>query len=117
LARFLNDKNVAHWIEPAVVLRWAEETNRMSGGRVTVAEVLNRLVVMIHGAQIVETHHSEPCFDAKVREHAEEAEKYISQHSKELGLKMVKFVYDDSETQSTQPETRRKRPQSPSYEI
>ena len=36
---------LGHWIEPAVVLRWAEETNRMSGGRVTVAEVLNRLVV------------------------------------------------------------------------
>jgi SAM-dependent methyltransferase len=36
---------LGHWIEPAVVLRWAEETNRMSDGRVTVAEVLNRLVV------------------------------------------------------------------------
>ena len=36
---------LGHWIEPAVVLRWAEETNRMSSGRVTVAEVLNRLVV------------------------------------------------------------------------
>ena len=33
---------LGHWIEPAVILRWAEETNRMSGGRVTVAEVLNR---------------------------------------------------------------------------
>ncbi len=36
---------LGHWIEPAVILRWAEETNRMSGGRVTVVEVLNRLVV------------------------------------------------------------------------
>ncbi len=36
---------LGHWIEPAVVLRWAEETNRMSDGRVTVAEVLNRLVL------------------------------------------------------------------------
>jgi len=36
---------LGHWIEPAVVLRWAEETNRMAGGQVTVAEVLNRLVV------------------------------------------------------------------------
>jgi SAM-dependent methyltransferase len=36
---------LGHWIEPAVLLRWAEETNRMSDGRVTVAEVLNRLVV------------------------------------------------------------------------
>ena len=36
---------LGHWIEPAVVLRWAEETNRMAGGQVTVTEVLNRLVV------------------------------------------------------------------------
>lgn len=36
---------LGHWIEPAVLLRWAEETNRMSAGRVTVADVLNRLVV------------------------------------------------------------------------
>jgi SAM-dependent methyltransferase len=36
---------LGHWIEPAVMLRWAEETHRMSAGRVTVAEVLNRLVV------------------------------------------------------------------------
>jgi hypothetical protein len=36
---------LGHWIEPAVIMRWAEETNRMSGRRVTVTEVLNRLVV------------------------------------------------------------------------
>ena len=36
---------LGHWIEPAVVLRWAEETHRMSKQRVTVAEALNRLVV------------------------------------------------------------------------
>ncbi len=36
---------LGHWIEPAVVLRWAEETSRMSKLRVTVAEALNRLVV------------------------------------------------------------------------
>lgn len=36
---------LGHWIEPAVLLRWAEETNRMSDGRVTVGEVLNRLVM------------------------------------------------------------------------
>ncbi len=36
---------LGHWIEPAVVLRWAEETNRMSAGRVKVGEVLNLLVV------------------------------------------------------------------------
>jgi SAM-dependent methyltransferase len=36
---------LGHWIEPAVLLRWAEETHRMSKQRVTVAEALNRLVV------------------------------------------------------------------------
>lgn len=36
---------LGHWIEPAVVLRWAEESSRMSGGNISVAEVLNRLVV------------------------------------------------------------------------
>ena len=36
---------LGHWIEPAVLLRWAEETHRMSGGRVPVSDVLNRLVV------------------------------------------------------------------------
>jgi hypothetical protein len=36
---------LGHWIEPAVVLRWAEETQRMSAERVRVAEALNLLVV------------------------------------------------------------------------
>jgi hypothetical protein len=36
---------LGHWIEPAVLLRWAEETHQMSKQRVTAAEALNRLVV------------------------------------------------------------------------
>jgi HNH endonuclease len=36
---------LGHWIEPAVLLRWAEETSRMSDGRITVADVLNRLTI------------------------------------------------------------------------
>ncbi len=36
---------LGHWIRPAVVLRWAEETHRISKGNVTVANALNRLVL------------------------------------------------------------------------
>ena len=36
---------LGHWIEPAVVLRWAEETNRMSGGQIAGANILHRLLV------------------------------------------------------------------------
>lgn len=36
---------LGHWIEPAVVLRWAEETNRMSGGRIAVSDILHRLLI------------------------------------------------------------------------
>jgi hypothetical protein len=48
---------------------------------------------MVHGAQIVEGHKSQPCFDEKMTQHAKDAEDYISQHSNELGLKMVKYIY------------------------
>jgi len=75
------------------------------------------MVQMIHGAQIVEAHHSKPCFENKVREHTKGAQEYISQHSKELCLKMVKFVYDDCETRAAQSEARRKRSHSASYDI
>lgn len=78
---------------------------------------IETIVQMIHSAQIVEAHQSEPCLQDKAKEHVKAAQEYISQHSKELGLKMVSYVYDDSETQSPQPEIRRKRRQSPSYEI
>ena len=36
---------LGHWVEPPVVLNWAEESSRMSAGNVPVVEVLNRLVV------------------------------------------------------------------------
>ena len=36
---------LGHWIEPAVVLRWAEETSRMSKLRLGVADVLDHLLV------------------------------------------------------------------------
>ncbi len=36
---------LGHWIESAVVLRWAEETNRMSKGEIPVAEILRLLLV------------------------------------------------------------------------
>jgi|SRR6266853_331213 len=72
---------------------------------------IETMVQMIHGAQIVEAHHSEPCFEDKVSEHTKDAEEYISQHSNELGLKMVEYVYDEREAAGAQRNTRRK--QSP----
>jgi hypothetical protein len=40
---------------------------------------------------------SEPGSEEKMRKHAKDTEKYISQHSNELGLKMVKYIYGDPE--------------------
>jgi len=51
---------------------------------------------MIHGAHIVEAHHSEPGYEKKAREHAKAAEIYISEHSNELGIAMVNCIYGDS---------------------
>jgi len=36
---------LGHWIEPAVVLRWAEETERMAKQQVRASQVLDRLLV------------------------------------------------------------------------
>lgn len=36
---------LGHWIEPAVVLRWAEETSRMSKLRLQVSDVLDHLLI------------------------------------------------------------------------
>jgi len=72
---------------------------------------IETMVQMIHGAQIVETHHSKPYFDEKVTEHAKDAEEYVAHHSQELGLKMVKYVYDEPEAPGARGKRRRK--QSP----
>ena len=69
---------------------------------------IETIVQMIHGAQIVEAHHSEPGFEDKSRKHAENAEQFISQHGQELGLKMVKYVYGGSEEPSAPRGGRRK---------
>jgi hypothetical protein len=71
---------------------------------------IETIAQMVHGAQIVETHHSKPGFEEKVSEHAKDAEEFISQHSDELGLKMVKYVYDEPEAACrTERKTGRKR--------
>jgi hypothetical protein len=77
---------------------------------------IETMVEMIHGAQIVEAHHS-PGSEDKVKKHAKAAGEYVSRRSKELGLEMVEFVYDDSENQPAMSETRRKRSRSASYDI
>ena len=75
---------------------------------------IETIVEMIHGAQIVESHISKPGYEEKVREHAKDAEKYISQHSNELGLKMVKYVYEEP----GEPGPRRSRQRNePNWEI
>lgn len=55
------------------------------------------MVQMIHGGQIAEAHLSEPCSKEKMTEHAKAADEFISQKSNELGLKMVKYIYGESE--------------------
>ncbi len=55
---------------------------------------IERMVQMIHAAQIVEAHGWKPCSEGNVRDHAKNAEEFISKHSKELVLEMVKYVND-----------------------
>lgn len=69
---------------------------------------LGRRLRMIHGAQIVEGHGSNPGHEERVRDHAKAAEEYISQHGHELGLKMVKYIYGEEQAPSAPHDTRRK---------
>jgi len=69
---------------------------------------IETIVQMIHGVQIVETHQSRPSFEDKVNEYAKDADAYISRHSEELGLKMVKYVYDEPEAPVARGKARRK---------
>ena len=71
---------------------------------------IETMVQMIHGAQIVEAYSSKPGCEEKVREHAKDAEKYISQHSNELGLKMVKYVYEEPGEPGARRSRRRNEP-------
>jgi hypothetical protein len=75
------------------------------------------MVGMLLAAQTVEADYSKPVFVDKVNKYAEETQEYVSRHSKELGLKMVKYVYDHSELQTALPKTRRRRSQNVSYDI
>ncbi|MEY2411020.1 MAG: hypothetical protein QOF48_3690 [Verrucomicrobiota bacterium] len=69
---------------------------------------IETMLQMIHGAQIVEAHLSKPACEEKASEHAEAAETYISEHSRELGLKMVRFIYGESEEPMVRRDRRRK---------
>ena len=88
--------------------------------RIAVLTSLSKIEVMvsmIQGAQIVQANYRQPIYEDEVNKHAKAAQDYVTRRSQELGLKMVKFVYDDSEPQSEQPKRGRKSRQSPSYEI
>lgn len=67
---------------------------------------IETIVQIIHGAQIVDTHTSEPRFEEKLRAHAEAAENYISQLSDDLVLKMVHYIYGEEQGSHTGGETR-----------
>jgi hypothetical protein len=88
--------------------------------RIAVLPSLSKIEVMVGmllAAQTVEADYSKPVFVDKVNKYAEETQEYVSRHSKELGLKMVKYVYDHSELQTALPKTRRRRSQNVSYDI
>jgi len=69
---------------------------------------IETIVQMIHGAQIAETHISEPRADEKIDEHTRDAEGYIATHSEELGIKLVKFIYDEAQSPAGPHKSRRK---------
>ena len=75
---------------------------------------LETMAQMIHGAQIVDGHLSQPGAEEKINEHTKDAEEYIAQKSNELGLAMVKFIYGNS-VSDTQPKTRTKRAKGNSW--
>jgi hypothetical protein len=66
-------------------------------------------VNMIHGAQIAAAHDLKPAREKSMKEHAQAAQGYISDHSKELCLKMVRFVYEGLEALGAGAETRQDR--------
>jgi hypothetical protein len=78
---------------------------------------IETITQMIHGAQIAVAHMSEPASKEKMASHGKYAEDYVSRHSQELGLKMVKFVYGGIEALDTSRKKRRNRSDCLSYEI
>jgi hypothetical protein len=72
---------------------------------------------LIHGAQIVESHYSQPNRDEHIRKHAQETEEYVSEHSKAMGMKMVRFVYDDSEILEEPQKRGRRKKEAISFDI
>ena len=64
---------------------------------------IETMVQMIHGGQIAELHRSKPGSEEKIDEHTKAAEEFISKHSDELGLKMVKYIYGGAEALDQEP--------------
>lgn len=65
-------------------------------------------VSMIHAAQIVEAHESKPNNQERIKRHGENAGEYVAKHSKALGLKMVRYIHDESGEQEVPHDRRRK---------
>ena len=69
---------------------------------------IETMVQMIHGAQIAEAHLSKRDCEEKMNEHAEAADAYISEHSRQMSLKMVRYVYGTSDEVDMPRDRRRK---------
>jgi len=54
-------------------------------------------VGLIHGAQLAEAQKWKPGFEDKLDRQAEASEEFIKQKSDELGFKMAKYIYGESE--------------------
>ena len=55
---------------------------------------IETIVKMIHGAQIAQSH--DRSNSEVMKEHAKDADEYISRVSHEMGLAMVSYIYDES---------------------
>ncbi|HEV2392214.1 MAG TPA: hypothetical protein VG146_07600 [Verrucomicrobiae bacterium] len=54
---------------------------------------IETIVHMIHGAQIVEAQGLRPGYEERAREAVGNAERYVSQHTHDLYMNMVSFIY------------------------
>jgi len=89
----------------------AENEKAQRRFRCVVLNTLSKIqtaVNMIHGAQIVEAHGFKPGHEERVREHAKATEEYISQNGHNLGLKMVKYIYNEHQAPPARHDRRRK---------
>ena len=71
----------------------------------------------VQGAQLVGFWPPGKVTDEQRARYLREVEERISESSHEMLIKMVKYVYAGQEALDPEPKARRKRPDSPSYEI